>query len=143
MKTTPKPILRADRKPKKKLNHATPGYIYCFYDRDARLSKIGLSRKPKTRRYYLSKEYQSELEIVAMAPIINMAWGEKLLHKNYKDRHQYRSPDCDGFTEWFAMSSVVERMELRVALWLAAIFVNGCYVLAAGLILAFALMLIF
>ena len=135
-KKVSKPILRHNRKPKPKRNDRVPGYIYVFYDRSANLCKIGLSRSPKKRRYYLSLEYSSELEIVAIVPILNMAWGERLLHENYQADRKYRHPDLNGYTEWFAMSSPLQRMELRIALWLAAIFVNGCYLIAAIVLIA-------
>jgi hypothetical protein len=126
-----RPILRADRKPRKSSNHSRPGYIYVFYDPIAKLSKIGLSRTPKTRRYYLSKEYNSELQIVASAYVLNMAWGENKLHKKYNSLRHYRTPKADGFTEWFRISSPGDRLKLKLSLIWSAFCVNFCYVFCA------------
>lgn len=126
-----KPILRQHRKLKAKRNDQVPGFIYAFYDRLDASCKLGLSRYPAKRRYYLSLEYSSELEVIAIAPILNMAWGEKILHNYYRRDRKYRHPSFNGYTEWFTISSLPQRMQLRIALWLVAIFVNSCYFVSA------------
>lgn len=71
-----KPVLKGDREPKSKQNHSRPGFVYLMFDPKVGLTKIGLSRVPKRRRYYLSREYQSELKLLVFAPTINMKFTD-------------------------------------------------------------------
>lgn len=122
-----KPILRHNRAPKKRTNHARPGCIYAFYDAKAQMTKIGLSRTPKIRRYYLSREYNSELKIVAAVFIFNMAWGEDKLHKKYDALREFRYPKVDGFTEWFRILTPADILMLKISLfWTAFIYNAAC-----------------
>jgi len=80
----PKPILKPNRTVKKQ-NHYVPGFVYIFHDRQAMqgqgMCKIGLSRTPRRRRYYLSETYESDLKIKAITPTMNMRLTEILMHK--------------------------------------------------------------
>jgi hypothetical protein len=98
-----KPILKKDRKPKSviNLNHSVPGYVYLMFDPKARLTKIGLSRNPKKRRWYLAIEHQSNLKLIASAPTLNMKVSEELMHHLFRKHHQYQNQGLNGFSEWF------------------------------------------
>lgn len=113
-----KPLLRKDRKQKPviNLNHSVPGYVYLIFDPNVKLTKIGLSRNPKKRRWYLAIEYQSSLKLMASAPTLNMKVSEDLMHHLFRKHHQYRSQGLDGFTEWFE-AGFFTRILMRVTLF--------------------------
>ncbi|MEG3877641.1 GIY-YIG nuclease family protein [Microcoleus sp. herbarium7] len=91
-------------------NHSGPGFVYIFQDlktwdyRNTSLCKIGLSRSPRARRYFLSLEYESDLEIRAIVFTANMKLTEKWMHEIFSAHHEYRSPGLDGYTEWFRVN---------------------------------------
>ena len=121
-----KPILKADRKAKPKQSHSRPGFVYLMFDPKVKLTKIGLSRCPKRRRYYLSREYQSELKILAIAPTINMKFTEDLMHQIFSSDHIYRTRGLDGFTEWFELG-VFKVLVAQVSLFGIVTLLNlGC-----------------
>ena len=106
-------------KPKKR-NDWTPGYCYIFYDRQAKLHKIGLSRNPSRRRWYLCKEYKTTLDTKAIAYTPNMRLMEKILHALFQKRRYYRG-EMDGGTEWFAvrgMSAIAAFYLIAILVWL-------------------------
>ena len=65
------------------------------------MCKIGLSRTPRQRRHFLSKEYNSNLGIPAIVPSFNMRLTEILMHNIFAGSHQLRSQGLNGYTEWF------------------------------------------
>lgn len=100
-----KPILRNDprykrNKPQAQRNDYTPGWVYAMWDDREKLIKIGLSRSPEKRCYYLSKEY-GQLQLVAKFFTFNMAFVENKTHKAFALKRVYRDKHLDGFTEWF------------------------------------------
>ena len=120
---TPKPILRHQRKPKRQ-NHYVPGFVYIF--QDSNLCKIGLSRKPKQRRYYLSQEYKTDLQIRAIVPTFNMRLTELWMHKIFEDSHVYRTKGLDGYTEWFQVNYLRVK-QIQIMLFVVATIVNFAY----------------
>lgn len=135
-----KPILRNDRK-KLIPNHAKPGFVYIFRDNQAGLCKIGLSRTPKRRRYYLSREYQSPLQIMAIAPTLNMKFTERLMHQMFARYHQYRSPGLDGFTEWFKLSTIRTLIAQITLYGITLLMFLGCLVVLAIILILFPIVL--
>jgi hypothetical protein len=105
----PKPKLKVPGQVrlKKKRNDYMPGFVYIFHDTKAirgkgiTMCKIGLSRTPRRRKYYLSEEYESNLRIKAIVPTFNMRLTEILMHKIFADSRNARTPRLDGYTEWF------------------------------------------
>lgn len=79
-------ILKHQRQPKKpkpkRKSEYVPGFNYIFQDGD--LCKVGLSETPKTRRYFLSKEYEANLEIRAIVFTMNMRLTEKRCTKSLR-----------------------------------------------------------
>lgn len=104
-------------------NDRAPGFAYIFRDARSNLCKIGLSRSPHKRRYYLSREYGTELQVVAIVPTFNMLWTEKLMHEAYKLERCCRHPELNGYTEWFRGGAI----GMQICLWLTAGFVNFVY----------------
>lgn len=104
-------------------NDRLPGFVYIFHDTRSNLCKIGLSRSPHKRRYYLSREYGTELQVVAIVPTFNMLWTEELMHEAYKAERCYRHPELNGYTEWFESGAI----RMQICLWLTAGFVNLVY----------------
>jgi hypothetical protein len=112
-KLTPKPILRSSPEynyyrgmqwvKKKKQSHYRPGFVYIFQDYQAirgegvTMCKIGLSRTTKRRRYFLSLEYQSNLEIKAIVPTFNMRLTEVLTHQIFKKHNVLRKQRLDVY----------------------------------------------
>lgn len=133
MKIKSKPILR-QYKVLRRRNDYVPGYIYIFRDLPIGLCKIGLSRNPERRKYYLSRTY-GELTTVATVWVVNMRWAEKMLHKFYAGNRQHRTPGQDGYTEWFK-ATTTETLEMRFSLYLVAGWVNFVYLLGALVVLS-------
>lgn len=161
-KLTPKPRLKIYRpaqemevKKKKQQSHYGPGFVYAFYDpsterqavpQQLRLKaekltiliqgtaflKIGLSRTPRTRRYFLSREYQSDLEIKAIAFTMNMKVTEDLLHYIFSAHNELRleknseGKNLDGYTEWFRVTRLRLKM-ITIMVYTMAILVNLAY----------------
>ena len=116
-------------------NDRVPGFVYIFHDPRSGLCKVGLSRSPHKRRYYLSREYGTDLQVVAIVPTLNMLWTEELMHEAYKSERFYRHPELNGYTEWFRVDGTIG---MQICLWLIMGFVNLVYVImgvgAIGLI---------
>jgi len=137
---TPKPILKSKQWTVKKQNHYKPGFVYIFHDPLAVLAKgitmckVGLSGKPKRRRYYLSQEYQSDLIIKTIAPTMNMRVTEILIHKMFEKHNVLRQRGLDGYTEWFAVN-FLRILQMQVSLYLVAAAVNFVYFVVAIVII--------
>ena len=105
-------------------NDRVPGSVYIFHDTRSQLYKIGLSRSPHKRRYYLSWEYGTDLQVVAIVPTLNMLWTEELMHEVYKSKRFYRHPELNGYTEWFRFDGTIG---IQICLWLITGFVTLVY----------------
>lgn len=158
-KLTPKPRLKnyqeVEVKRKKQQNHYGPGFVYAFYDpstnrqpvrqglrlqaeklailiQGTALLKIGLSRTPRTRRYFLSREYESDLEIKAIAFTMNMKVTEDLLHYIFSAHNELRlernseGKNLDGYTEWFRVTPLRLKM-IQIMVYTMAVVVNLAY----------------
>ncbi|MEG4838386.1 GIY-YIG nuclease family protein [Microcoleus sp. B9-D4] len=161
-KLTTKPRLKiyhsyqeVEVKKKKQQSHYRPGFVYAFYDpstkpeavrqalREKRerlailiqgttFCKIGLSRTPRTRRYFLSREYESELEIKAIAFTMNMKVTEDLLHYIFSAHNELRKTrnsegkNLDGYTEWFRVTPLRLKM-IQIMVYTMAVLVNLAY----------------
>ena len=136
-------ILKKDRKPRTTAmrNDNTPGYVYLMYDRKAQMTKIGLSRNPERRKWYLEKEYGT-LEFLLKIPTFNMKWLESLMHKSFASQHEYREKGRDGFTEWFRCNWLAN-WKMRIYLIGLGCFVNAVYLLVGFAILAIVTKLLF
>jgi hypothetical protein len=143
-RSLPKPILRSEKTPKKikKQNHYRPGFVYIFHDplavlaKDITMCKIGLSRKPKRRRYYLSDTYGSDLKIMAIAPTINMRLTEILMHKIFASHQRIRTRGLDGYTEWFHVN-FFRIKQMQITLFAVAALVNLAYFVGITFVLMF------
>lgn len=138
-----KPILRQNRikKPYATRNDATPGWVYIFRDSARGMVKIGLSRNPDRRKYYLSREY-GHLSLVAKVRTFNMAWLERRMHRQYSEIRKYQDSHLNGFTEWFE-ADWLKSFEMRISLYIQSVIVNGSYFLGVFAILALLALLIF
>ncbi|MEG5175547.1 GIY-YIG nuclease family protein [Microcoleus sp. B3-D7] len=136
-------------KKKKQQSHYGPGFVYAFHDRQAireireireiqiqgvTLCKIGLSRTPRTRRYFLSREYESDLEIKAIAFTMNMKVTEDLLHYIFSAHNELRiqkldGKNLDGYTEWFRVTPLRLKL-IQIMVFTMAILVNLAYLVA-------------
>lgn len=151
-KLTPKPRLKTyssyqevEVKRKKHQSHYGPGFVYAFHDRQAlredkrsihiqgtTFCKIGLSRTPRTRKYFLSREYETELEIKAIAFTMNMKVTEDLLHYMFSAHNELRlernaeGKNLDGYTEWFRVTTLRMKM-IQIMIFTMAIVVNFAY----------------
>ncbi|MEG4850839.1 GIY-YIG nuclease family protein [Microcoleus sp. B5-D4] len=148
-KLTPKPRLKISpaqmEVKKKQQSHYGPGFVYAFHDRQAlredkrsihiqgtTFCKIGLSRTPRTRRYFLSREYESELEIKAIAFTMNMKVTEDLLHYIFSAHNELRKTrnsegkNLDGYTEWFRVTPLRLKM-IQIMVYTMAVLVNLAY----------------
>ncbi|WP_445250992.1 MULTISPECIES: GIY-YIG nuclease family protein [unclassified Microcoleus] len=129
-------ILRHQRQPKKpkpkRKSEYVPGFNYIF--QDGNLCKVGLSETPKTRRYFLSQEYQTNLEIRAIVFTMNMRLTEKMMHKIFEGSHQLRTKGLDGYTEWFQVNPW-RVLRMQVTLFLLCWFVNFGYLVITILVL--------
>jgi hypothetical protein len=149
-RSLPKPILRSERTPKKikKQNHYRRGFVYIFHDplvvlaKDITMCKVGLSGKPKRRRYYLSEEYQSNLIIKAIAPTMNMRVTEILMHKLFEKHNVLREQGLDGYTEWFQVN-FLRILVMQISLYLVAALVNFAYFVGITFVLMFLSYLLF
>ena len=133
---------------KKRRNYYVPGFVYIFHDLEAirgkgiSLCKIGLSRTPRRRRYYLSEEYGSNLRIRAIVPTMNMRLTELLMHKIFVGSRDARTPGLDGYTEWFHVDFLRVK-KMQITLFALAAFINFAYFTAATFIIMFFYYLIF
>ncbi|MEG4170618.1 MULTISPECIES: GIY-YIG nuclease family protein [unclassified Microcoleus] len=129
-------ILKHQRQPKKpkpkRKSDYVPGFNYIF--QDGYLSKIGLSETPKTRHYFLSREYAAKLQIRAIVFTMNMKLTEKTMHKIFKRWNVHRAPGFDGRTEWFE-ANPYRVLLMQVTLFLLCWLVNFAYLALAVLIL--------
>jgi hypothetical protein len=147
-KMTPKPILKSQRTvKKKKQNHYVPGFVYIFHDPLAMrgegmtMCKIGLSRTPKRRRYFLSDTYKSNLKIKAIAPTMNMRLTE-ILHKIFASHQRIRTRGLDGSTEWFQVN-FFRIKQMQITLFAVAALVNLAYFVGRSFVLMFLSYLLF
>lgn len=134
-----KPILRDNpshkrNKPQTPRNDYAPGWVYAMWDDREKLLKIGLSRCPEKRCYYLSKQY-GQLQFVAKFFTFNMALVESNAHKAFALKRVYRDKNLNGFTEWF---SNVNCLMVWLCLLKHSMLVNLYYIGAA--ILGFAIL---
>ncbi|MEG3908649.1 MULTISPECIES: GIY-YIG nuclease family protein [unclassified Microcoleus] len=129
-------ILKPQKQPKqpkaKRKSDYVPGFNYIF--QDGYLSKVGLSETPKTRHYFLSRDYQAPLKIRAIVFTMNMKLTEKTMHKIFKAWNVHRSPGLDGRTEWFE-APPYRVLLMQVTLFLLCWLVNFAYLALAVLIL--------
>ncbi len=155
--TTPKPILRSSLKLKTKKtiksfnksgNHHWPGCVYIFEDINTRrglgitLCKIGLSRTPLIRRYYLSREYDSELQVRAIVPTVNMKMTEEFMHVVFNKHHELRTQGLDGYTEWFRTNWLrIKLMQITLFAIATVVSVTHLAIISVVLTLAFTLFL--
>lgn len=138
----PKPKLKVPGQVrlKKKRNDYVPGFVYIFHDAKAirgkgiTMCKIGLSRTPRRRRYYLSEEYETNLRIRAIVPTFNMRLTEILMHKIFADSRNARTPGLDGYTEWFQVDFFRTKM-MQISLFAVAAFINLAYFIGITLII--------
>lgn len=129
-------ILKPQRQPKqpkpKRKSDYVPGFNYIF--QDGYLSKVGLSETPKSRHYFLSREYQAPLQIRAIVFTMNMRLTEKTMHKMFKRWNVHRTYGLDGRTEWFE-APPYRVLLMQVTLFLLCWVVNFAYLALAVLIL--------
>jgi hypothetical protein len=146
----PKPKLKVSGQVrlKKKRNDYVPGFVYIFHDAKAirgegiTMCKIGLSRTPKQRRYFLSNEYNSNLELRAIVPTFNMRLTEILMHNIFAGSHQLRSQGLNGYTEWFNFTWLRVKL-MQIALYTIAIIINFCYLIVVTFLLMFLSYIVF
>ena len=150
-------------KNKKQQSHYGPGFVYAFHDHQAlreirerlaiqiqgvTLCKIGLSRTPRTRRYFLSREYQTDLEIKAIAFTMNMKVTEDLLHYIFSAHNELRlernseGKNLDGYTEWFRVTRLRLKL-IQIMVFTVAIFVNLAYFVFAVSVFIYLLYFLF
>jgi hypothetical protein len=152
-KPKPKPILKSERllkpkQPMKKQNHYVPGFVYVFHDplamqgKGITMCKIGLSRTPKRRRYFLSDTYKSNLIIKAIAPTMNMRLTEILMHKIFASHQRIRTRGLDEYTEWFHVN-FFRIKQMQISLYLVAALVNLAYFVGITFVLMFLSYLLF
>ena len=138
--TKPKLKVRGQVRLNKKRNDYVPGFVYIFHDPKAirgkgiTMCKIGLSRTPRRRKYYLSEEYESNLRIKAIVPTFNMRLTEKLMHKIFADSRDARTPGLDGYTEWFQVDLFRIKM-MKISLFAVAAFINLAYFIGIALVI--------
>lgn len=126
---------------RKTQNHSGPGFVYIFQDlktwdyRNTSLCKIGLSRTPRARRYFLSLEYGSDLEVRAIVFTTNMRLTEKWMHKIFSAHRELRTPGLDGYTEWFRANYAIMK-SMQLLLYAVASFVTFAYIVAALVVVA-------
>jgi len=96
------------------------------------MSKIGLSRTPRRRRYYLSGTVESNLKIMAIAPTMNMRLTEILMHNIFAGHQDARAPGLDGYTEWFHVN-FFRIKQMQISLYLVAALVNLAYFISITL----------
>lgn len=129
-------ILKPQRQPKqpkaKRKSDYVPGFNYIF--QDGYLSKVGLSETPKSRHYFLSREYQAPLQIRAIVFTMNMRLTEKTMHKMFERWNVHRTYGLDGRTEWFE-APPYRVLLMQVTLFLICWLVNFAYLVLAVLIL--------
>jgi hypothetical protein len=119
---------------KNKSNHHKPGFVYIFEDPNTRLCwgisfcKIGLSRSPESRRYFLSREYETDLEVRAIVPTLNMKLTEDFTHTIFNSCRSRRTPGLDGYTEWFRVNYVKLKL-MQVTLVSLALFISIVYLI--------------
>lgn len=114
------------------------GQNYILCDRSVNLYKIGLSKNAPKRRYFLSLEYQSDLQIVAIVRSPSMLLCEKLMHKIYRKVRKYRRKDgrlLDGGSEWFAIA----RPRLAALMMFAIVYSLWAIVILCGIFAAIAI----
>lgn len=137
-------ILKHQRQPKKpktkRKSDYVPGFNYIF--QDGALCKVGLSETPKTRHYFLSKEYAAKLQIRAIVFTMNMKLTEKTMHKIFKGCNVHRTPGLDGRTEWFEVN-YIGIILMQITLFLLCWLVNLAYLAIAVLILMLLSSLVF
>jgi hypothetical protein len=125
---------------KNKLNHHKPGFVYIFEDPKTRLCwgislcKIGLSRSPKSRRYFLSREYETNLEVRAIVPTLDMKLTEDFMHTIFNSCRARRTLGLDGYTEWFRVNFMKLKL-MQITLIGVALFVSTVYFTIAIFIL--------
>jgi hypothetical protein len=129
---------------KNKSNHHKPGFVYIFEDPNTRLCwgvslcKIGLSRSPKSRRYFLSREYETDLQVRAIVPTLDMKLTEDFMHTIFNSCRARRTPGLDGYTEWFRVNFVQLKL-MQLTLIGTALLVSTVYLI----VIIFVLSLIF
>ena len=147
-KSRAKPILKKSPQHKVKRsgsrrskNQYRPGFVYVFQDPETQdtqnktLCKIGLSGTPRSRCYYLSQEYGSDLVIRAIAFTLNMRLTEIWMHQIFKADSELRTPGLDGFTEWFRVNYL--RMKwMQIMLLAVASFVTLTHAIIILIILS-------
>lgn len=143
-----KPILkkspyfkRQTMNPRKTQGHSGSGFVYIFQDlktwdcRNTSLCKIGLSGTPIARRYFLSLEYGSELEVRVIVFTVNMRLTEKWMHKIFSAHRELRTRGLDGYREWFRVNYATMK-SMQLLLYAVASFVTFAYVVAVLVVMA-------
>lgn len=126
---------------RKTQNHSGPGFVYILQDlktwdyRNTSLCKIGLSRTPRARRYFLSLEYESDLEVRAIVFTTNMRLTEKWMHKIFSAHHELRTRGLDGYREWFRVNYAIMK-SMQLLLYAVASFVTFVYAVATLVVVA-------
>lgn len=134
---TPKPVLKTHKKTKVFIprNDWVPGYVYIFRQSGEGLVKIGLSRSPLVRKYYLQQDY-GDLQTVAIVWVLNMKFIESQMHRIYVMQRVRREYWKSGFTEWFS-ADLTTALEMRICLYLLGFCLNSAVVIVTVFVLAF------